>query len=229
MKKLLKKMDIPLLIMMIIYSILGLVMIFSASSVSTVLRYNVEQYYFFIRQAVFVIASFIIGFLIVIRFPTKKYKYLAYFGMAGIIVALLGLLAYGKITNNARSWYDLGLFALQPSEFAKSIIIVFLAVVYNELNKQKNLKMMAYFIPILLCLIPIGLIILQPDLGTALILSGIVFFIFLGLPFIRKHYKDLIKIGGIILLIIGLFFAFIFISKFIETDKKIDSVIGKDN
>ena len=204
MKKLLKKMDIPLLIIMIVYSIFGLIMIFSASSVSTVLRYNVEQYHFFIRQAIFIIVSLIVGFLIVIRFPTKKYKFLAFLGMAGIIVALLGLFVYGKLTNNVRSWYDLGLFALQPSEFAKSIIIVFLAVIYNELNKQKNLKILAYFIPVFICLIPIGLIVLQPDLGTALILCGIVFFIFLGLPYIKRHYKELFKIGGIILLILGL-------------------------
>ncbi len=204
MKKLLKKMDIPLLIIMIVYSLFGLIMIFSASSVSTVLRYNVEQYHFFIRQAIFVLASFIIGFLIIIRFPTKKYKYFSYLGIIGIIVALLGLFIYGKITNNVRSWYDLGLFALQPSEFAKSIIIIFLAVIYNELHKQKNLKILAYFIPILICLIPIGLIVLQPDLGTALILLGIIFFMFLSLPYIKKHYKDLFKIGGIILLILGL-------------------------
>lgn len=83
------------------------------------------------------VASFIIGFLIVIRFPTSKYKYIAPFAIVGIIVALIGLFAYGRITNNAQSWYDLGPFALQPSEFAKSIIIVFLAVAYSRLEKRK--------------------------------------------------------------------------------------------
>ena len=124
-KKLFSKMDKWLLILMIIYSIVGLIMIFSSSSVSTVLRYNVPQYHFFLRQAIFLLGAFIIGFLIVIRFPTSKYKYIAPFAIIGIIVALLGLLIYGQLTNNARSWYDLGPFALQPSEFAKSIIIVF--------------------------------------------------------------------------------------------------------
>jgi len=133
-------MDIWLLILMLVFSIFGLIMIFSASSVSTVLRYNVPQYHFFLRQAIFLISSFIAGFLIVIRFPTSKYKYLTPLAILAIIVALIGLLVYGKLTNNVRSWYDLGFFALQPSEFAKSIVIVFLAVSYSRLEKIKNVK-----------------------------------------------------------------------------------------
>ena len=97
MKKILAKMDKWLLFMMLIFSIFGLIMIFSASSVSTVLRYNVPQYHFFIRQAIFIVAAFIIGFVVVIRFPTSKYKYFAYLAMLGIIVALIGLFVYGKI------------------------------------------------------------------------------------------------------------------------------------
>ncbi len=133
MKKLFSKMDIWLLILMFVYSIFGLIMIFSSSSVSTVLRYNVPQYHFFLRQAIFLISSFFIGFLIVVRFPTSKYKYFTPLAIVGIIVALIGLFVYGKLTNNARSWYDLGPIAIQPSEFAKSIIIVFLAVSYSLL------------------------------------------------------------------------------------------------
>ena len=79
MKKLFAKLDKWLLVLMFIYSIVGLIMIFSASSVSTVLRYDVPQYHFFLRQAIFLIGSFIIGFLLILRFPTSKYKYVSYF------------------------------------------------------------------------------------------------------------------------------------------------------
>ena len=204
MKKLFSKMDIWLLIIMIIYSIVGLIMIFSASSVSTVLRYNVPQYHFFLRQAIFLLASFILGFLIVIRFPTSKYKYIAPFAIVGIIVALIGLFAYGQITNNAQSWYDLGPFALQPSEFSKSIIIVFLAVAYSRLEKKKVNNIYAFLIPVAICLFIAVLIALQPDFGTALIICGIVFFIFISIPYVKQNFIKVLKIGVVCLVVAAL-------------------------
>ncbi len=201
MKKLLSKMDLWLLLIMIIYSIVGLIMIFSSSSVSTVLRYNVPQYHFFVRQAIFLVASFIIGFLIVIRFPTSKYKYIAPFAIVGIIVALIGLFAYGRITNNAQSWYDLGPFALQPSEFAKSIIIVFLAVAYSRLEKKKNTNIYSFLIPVAICLAIAVLIAMQPDLGTALIICGIVFFVFISIPYVKQNIVKVLKIGAVCLVV----------------------------
>ncbi len=198
MKKIFGKMDIWLLILMLVFSIFGLIMIFSASSVSTVLRYNVPQYHFFLRQAIFLISSFIVGFLIVIRFPTSKYKYLTPLAILAIIVALIGLLVYGKLTNNVRSWYDLGFFALQPSEFAKSIVIVFLAVSYSRLEKIKNVKIETYLIPAAIGGVVAILIALQPDFGTFAILSGIIFFVFISIPFVRKNFGKILKVCTII-------------------------------
>lgn len=204
MKKLFSKMDIWLLIIMIIYSIVGLIMIFSASSVSTVLRYHVPQYHFFLRQAIFLFGSFVLGFLIVIRFPTSKYKYIAPFAIVGIIVALIGLFAYGQITNNAQSWYDLGFFNLQPSEFSKSIIIVFLAVAYSRLEKKKVNNIYAFLIPVAICLFIAVLIALQPDFGTALIICGIVFFIFISIPYVKQNFIKVLKIGVVCLVVAAL-------------------------
>jgi len=165
MKKIFGKMDIWLLILMLVFSIFGLIMIFSASSVSTVLRYNVPQYHFFLRQAIFLISSFIAGFLIVIRFPTSKYKYLTPLAILAIIVALIGLLVYGKLTNNVRSWYDLGFFALQPSEFAKVISIIWMANYYED-KKDKLASYWYSLFPIFVCGLVSLLIFAQPDLGT---------------------------------------------------------------
>lgn len=198
MKKIFGKMDLWLLILMLVFSIFGLIMIFSASSVSTVLRYNVPQYHFFLRQAIFLISSFIVGFLIIIRFPTSKYKYLTPLAILAIIVALIGLLVYGKLTNNVRSWYDLGFFALQPSEFAKSIVIVFLAVSYSRLEKIKNIKIETYLIPAAISGLVAVLIAMQPDFGTFAILSGIIFFVFISIPFVRKNFGKILKVCTII-------------------------------
>lgn len=198
MKKIFAKMDPWLLIIMVVYSIFGMIMIFSASSVSTVLRYNVPQYHFFMRQAIFLLVSYIIGFIIVLRVPTSKYKYFTPLMIIGIVVALLGLLVYGKITNNVRSWYSIGPFALQPSEFAKSICIVFLAVFYSRLEKSKNKNIYLFLFPAAICIFIALLIAIQPDFGTALIICGIVFFIFLSIPFVKQNVVKILKISAMV-------------------------------
>ena len=114
MKKLLMKIDIPLFLMMVFYSILGLVMILSASSVSAVLRYKVSSYHFFIRQIVFVFCSFFFGIYIVLNIKTSKYKLFVPLFLIGILIALIGLFFHGMITNHAQSWYDLGFFKFLP-------------------------------------------------------------------------------------------------------------------
>ena len=122
----------------------------------------------------------------------------------GIIVALVGLFAYGRITNNAQSWYDLGPFALQPSEFSKSIIIVFLAVAYSRLEKKKVNNIYAFLIPVAICLFIAVLIALQPDFGTALIICGIVFFIFISIPYVKQNFIKVLKIGVVCLVVAAL-------------------------
>lgn len=202
MKNLIQKMDKPLLILTILYSILGLVMILSASSVSAVLRYNVSSSYFFIRQLIFVVASFIIGFLFVLRFPTSKYKYVTPFLVFGMLAALAGLFIYGQITNGAQSWYDLGLFNLQPSEFAKSVIVIYMAVFYSKSLKKK--KALYYnLIPVAIAILFFILILMQPDLGGAIIVAGISFFLFNIVPIDKQGKTKIIKVVGIGAILIG--------------------------
>ena len=177
MKNLISKMDKPLLILTIIYSILGLIMILSASSVSAVLRYQVPSSHFFIRQALFILASFFVGFIIILRIPTEKYKYFTPLLMIGIIVSLIGLFIYGKITNGAQSWYRLGFFNFQPSEFAKSVLIMYMAVFYNKSLRKKN-TIYYNLIPMALAILVFVLVAMQPDLGGAIIIAGISFFVF---------------------------------------------------
>ena len=195
-------MDKPLLIMTILYSILGLVMILSASSVSAVLRYHVSSSYFFFRQLIFIIASFIIGFGFIIRFPTSKYKYVTPILVFGMMIALAGLFVYGKISNGAQSWYRLGFFNLQPSEFCKSVIIIYMAVFYGRSLKKK--KPLYYnLIPIAIAILFFLLVAMQPDLGGAIIIAGITFFLFNIIPLDRKGKAKLIKVVGIGAILVG--------------------------
>ena len=208
MKKL-AKIDIPLFIMMILYSILGLVIILSASSVSAVLRYKVSSYYFFVRQLIFVLVSFIVGIYIILQIHTSYYKKFTPLLVIGILAALIGLFFHGIMTNNAQSWYDLGFFNLQPAEFAKSIIIIFMAVFYGKSMRKKNKNIYYNLIPLVVSGVIFVLIAMQPDLGGALIIGAISFLIFFSIPFDKNNQLRLIKIFGvgIVILIAVLIYA----------------------
>lgn len=205
MKNVLSKMDKPLLFFTILYSILGLIMILSASSVSAVLRYNVSTYYFFIRQLLFVLFSFFIGFII-LKLPTSKYKYFTPFLVLGILAALVGLFVYGKISNGAQSWYRIGFFNLQPTEFSKSILIIYMAVFYDRIIKKKNTNLYNYLIPISVAIVMFLLICMQPDFGGAVILAGIAFLIFMILPIEKNNLAKLLKFLGIAIIVGGIVF-----------------------
>lgn len=203
MKNLFKKMDKTLFFIMLIYTILGLVMIFSASSITAVLYNKVKESYFFTKQLIVAVGMWIIGFFFILRFPTSKYKKLAPLGIVAILIALVGLIPYGFITNGARSWYSLPFFSFQPSEFAKTIIIIYLAVYFERVIKNKTFDIMHIIFPFFLVLAICGLVATQPDLGTAIIIAGIAGLIFLALPINTKLMKKM-KITGIITAI-GLF------------------------
>ena len=205
MRKIIARMDIPLFITMLIFIVLGLVMVYSASSIAAVVRYGYEPYHFFIRQAIFVVFALIAG-IIVLKIPTKAYQALSWPLMLILIALLIYVLFFGDIHNSARSWIDLKFFSIQPSEFAKSIIIMFSAVYYNNLHYNKVKNIYAYFFPLAITIVIFGLVYKQPDLGSALIIAGISFMMFISIPDVLENKGKVFKILGVDLIIFVLVF-----------------------
>lgn len=204
MKKIFSKMDKPLLFVMLLLCSIGLLMVFSSSSVAAILRYNKPPTYFFVRQLAFFIASFV-GGLIILKIPTKWYKNISWLLIIGIITVLVLLLLYGKITSHVQSWFYIpgtG-FAIQPSEFAKSFLILFMATFYNSLIKRKVNNIYLYLIPLSVAGIIGLLILMQPDFGSAAILLGIAFCIFLSVPISKSNLPKIMMILGIGAVLLG--------------------------
>lgn len=198
MKDIFKKLDKTLLILTILFSSLGLVMIFSSSSIAAVLQYGQTGYYFFSKQAMFIAVGFFLS-LIIYAIPTKWYKSLSVLGLGIIILVLIGLKTYGHVTNSARSWFKIAGFSIQPSEFSKTIIILYLATWYGSKKKFKSIY--DTFLPLIPCIVVFFLVASEPDLGTACIIASICMFIFFTLPFEKNVAMSAIKIitiGGII-------------------------------
>ncbi len=189
------KLDKPLLIFTIIYSAIGVLLVLSASSVAAVLKFDVNPYYFFFRQFIFYIFAFAVGFIFVLKFPTKHYKKLVFPYLIVLIIILVGLLMYGQITNNAKSWIDFGKFSFQPSEFIKIALILYLGIFFGDMEHKKSGKY-SFLIPLTLSIIIFILIALQPDLGTASIIAFIVFFTFLSIPMRENNAATIMKIGA---------------------------------
>lgn len=198
MSKILKNIDKKLLLFSAILFIIGLIMVFSSSNVSAFMRYQYNNpASFFIRQLIFLILGVIV-FSFGIRFSTKSYGILSWFGIIGISIILFCLLIYGTAINDAVSWIGYKGFGIQPSEFAK-IILITLIPTYYEINKSRLDDAKIMIIPILIGLGIAGLVALQNDLGTAGIIVLIIFFMFMISKINDKVKNKILIFTGIFL------------------------------
>lgn len=194
MKKIIKYLDKPLLVVTVLLFALGLVMVFSASNVTAYMSHEVSPYNYFLKQAFFLFVGLIMA-LVMICFSEKSYSGASKGLMALGFISLALLPFLGVEVNNAKSWYDFGFFSLQPSEFVKVITIVWLATFYDD-NKNKLDKLGTSLFPIGIAIVNAILIFIQPDLGTMIIYALIVISIFVISP-VKKDYKWKTILGGI--------------------------------
>lgn len=196
MKNKIKNMDKFLFLLILVYTILGLVMVFSASSMTAVLEYGQNESYFFLRQLFFVILAYIAGFIILF-IPNKLIELLKHMHKI-IALAAIGLLfitvLFGIKINGVTSWLAIGPISLQPSEFVKTMTIMYIAFAFN--NPSKMFKKYKFLMPFVYGVICVALIASQPDFGTAMILAIICFMMFISLPLKDKNYTKLKIVAG---------------------------------
>lgn len=163
-----KKIDKSLLITVIILSLFGLLMIYSSSNIWANYKFN-DPYKYLKSQAIFLFLGYIIISII------SKINYQIYYKYSNLILLICTVLlvlvlipGIGTIRNGSRSWFGIGSFGIQPSEFAKLGLIIFTSK-YLTNNKIKDIK--SSVLPILLIVFFLfELIMLQPDFGTGVIL-----------------------------------------------------------
>lgn len=192
LKGLINKMDKPLLIATLLFFVFGLLNIVTASSREAVVRYEVSTYYYFFRQLRMLFVGLILSYVL-INLRTKSYKVLIPIAYIAILVLVLALFPFGIEINGATNWLPIPLIGtIQPSEFSKPIMIIYIAVIFEEFQKlfESNNPKKYEKIGLLLiigCLIPV-LTFLQKDLGSVLIMLGTFAVLFFLSP-IRKDDK----------------------------------------
>ncbi len=165
-----KKFDISLFITIIILALFGLMMIYSASSVWAEYKFN-DSFYYFKRQLIFIVIG------IFIMYVVSKIDYRIYYEKSNkillicfILLILVLIPGIGSVRNGSRSWFGIGSLGIQPSEAAKLALIIFTSKYLSKNNKFVKSYKDGVF-PILgVVFLFFGLIMLQPDLGTGMIL-----------------------------------------------------------
>ncbi len=199
-----KGFDKILFITVIVLSIFGLLMIYSSSSIWAEYKFD-DAFYYLRMQSIYLIIGIILMYLI------SKINYKIFYQksnllLIGTIILLILVLipGIGVVRNGSQSWFGIGPFGIQPSEAAKIAIIIFTAKYLANNNKFLKSYKKGVF-PILgILLLTFGLIMLQPDLGTAsiivmsvialLFIAGVNMKFFLGI--------GIIGVVGLIILII---------------------------
>jgi len=133
------------------------------------------------KQLFFILTSFA-TIVILLSLDPNFYERFSSVFYAAAIVLLLGLFPFGKTIAGATSWYDLGFFNFQPSEFAKVATALGLAKYLSDIQTDIRRRKDQWY-SFLIILIPAILIIPQPDPGSALVFFSLAFVIFReGLP-----------------------------------------------
>ncbi len=164
------KFDYFLFFLCIAISLFGLVMIYSASSVWAEYKFN-DPFKFVKAQGIF----FIVGILLMIFLSKIDYHF--YKKKANLILLVCFILlvlvlipGIGTIRNGSRSWFGIGSLGIQPSEFAKIGLIIYVAK-YLANNKKDMRDIKKGVLPILVVILAFfGLIMLEPDFGTAMVI-----------------------------------------------------------
>jgi rod shape determining protein RodA len=137
----------------------------------------------------------VIGLAAMVTIAFVEYRFysdFAYIVYTIALVLLLIVLAYGMITSGAQRWVKIGPLSFQPSEFVKISFILALAKFFHRPADRKGYSLRQLPLPFLLLLLPMALILKQPDLGTAIVLLLVFFSV---LIFVKIRWSSLLAIG----------------------------------
>lgn len=179
-----KKFDFISIIIVSLLIIIGLVNIYSSTYFDNMSFFSFKTP--FGKQLIFTSISLIIFLFILVLDDRFFFRYSSIIYILGILL-LIAVLIFGNEIKGAKSWFSLMGFSLQPSEFMKPItglaLAKYLSNIHSDL-KRKSIQLYSF----LIVLIPIFLVIIQPDPGTALIYFSFFFVLYvIGLPSIYMN------------------------------------------
>jgi cell division protein FtsW len=175
-------------------------MVYSASAVLAHERFS-QPYLFLTRQVLWIVLGFA-TLVVAMRIDYRAYRsdLVAWLLLVSVGATLVGVLLFSDPVNNARRWYGIGGLGIQPSELAKVAAVLFVALMLER--RMHRIGDVSYsLLPIAIVVVGlVGLILMQPDFGTAfalLVIVGVMVFV-AGLP-----YRHIVVFA--IVVVIGLY------------------------
>jgi len=164
-----------LLAPVLLLTTLGLVMVYSASAVTAEARVH-DQFYFLKRQLV----AAGIGLGLLLLFLQIGYRRLEPFAVPLLLAVLAGLVlvlvpGIGRVAGGARRWIDLGPVSFQPAEAAKVALVLYLARSLARKKERMRIFSIGFLPHVLVTGVLVGLVLLEKDLGSAVILFLLLF------------------------------------------------------
>lgn len=164
------KPDYYLMILVGILLIVGIIMVYSSSYVWA--DYSQGDHAFFLKRQLLFVGTGVMAMFIMMNVPyhfLKKHVRLL-LCICFLLLILVLIPGIGIVRGGARSWIGIGAFSIQPSEFMKMGLIIYLAAYLSHHQKQMKSFLKGFLPPILLVMVAFGCIMLQPDLGTGMVL-----------------------------------------------------------
>lgn len=190
-----KEADYILILYFAILLLGGLIILTSASTAVGYDRFQ-DSYFFIKRQLLFGLLPGLLAFFLAARIPYLFWKKYSVVLLVATVVLLLAVFLPGigsTLNTSAKSWLVIAGVSFQPAEIAKLGLIIFLAAYLSDKGKELQDFKKGFLVALGLGLIPIALVVLQPDVGTAAILFMILF----GMLFVADaHLWHLLALAG---------------------------------
>lgn len=190
----LDKINILIIVCVSLLSFIGLMMVYSASSIWANFLYS-DSFYYFKRQLIFIIIGFIL-MLIAFKINLVKIRKIANILLIlGFLMLILVLIpGIGAQVNGSRSWFKIGNFMIQPAEFFKILIVIYMADRLDKYYQFTNSFIKTVTILLIPSLIGFALIMLQPDFGTGIVMLSSIFMMAI---LSKNKFKNYLLIGSV--------------------------------
>ncbi|HOE78626.1 MAG TPA: putative lipid II flippase FtsW [Smithellaceae bacterium] len=186
--------DMVLLIVTLILVTVGTAMIYSSSSIVALEKFKDAQY--FLKKHLFFVFAGLVLMIVMTRVPYEYLRKVAYPGVILSIVLLLMLFvpSLGIKRGGATRWLNAGVFTFQVAEVVKVAVVIFLAHLLTRKVHQLKRFSRGVLVPLSVTAVLMGLVLLQPDFGTVVILSLI---LLLMLTLAGSRFTHLMALGAV--------------------------------
>ena len=151
----------PLILLLIAVACAGFLMLYSVGGGSFTPWVEPQMKRFALGLAVMIAVAMV---------PIWFWRNMSFVAFGGSVLLLIGVELFGDVRMGAQRWIDLGFMRLQPSELTKITLVMFLAAYYDWLPFERKSHPVWVMVPVVVILVPVALVLQQPDLGTALLL-----------------------------------------------------------